>query len=46
MPGRRLASMDLPVPGGPINRTLCPPAAATTMARRATDWPSTSAKSG
>ena len=28
MPGRRLASMDLPVPGAPMRSTLCPPAAA------------------
>ena len=46
MPGRRLASIDLPVPGAPIIRTLWPPAAATTMARRAISCPSTSAKSG
>ena len=46
MPGRRLASMDLPVPGAPMSSTLCPPAAASTMARRASGWPITSAKSG
>ena len=46
MPGRRFASMDLPVPGAPMSSTLCPPAAAITMARRASDWPMTSAKSG
>ena len=46
MPGRRFASMDLPVPGAPVKSTLCPPAAAMTMARRASDCPITSAKSG
>ena len=30
-------SMDLPVPGAPMSSTLCPPAAAITMARRASD---------
>ena len=30
--GRRLASIDLPEPGGPIISMLCPPAAATVMA--------------
>ena len=44
--GRRRASMDLPVPGAPTSRTLCPPAAAMTIARRASGWPQTSAKSG
>ena len=33
MPGKRFASMDFPVPGGPINRILCPPAAAISIAR-------------
>jgi len=28
MPGKRTASIDLPVPGGPTISTLCPPAAA------------------
>ena len=45
MPGRRFANMLLPVPGGPISRALCPPAAATSSARRASGWPRTSAKS-
>ncbi len=31
IPGMRLASIDLPLPGGPIIRTLCPPATATSM---------------
>jgi hypothetical protein len=35
-----------PVPGAPMSKTLCPPAAAMTIARRASDWPITSAKSG
>ena len=46
MPGRRFASMDLPTPGGPISKRLCPPAAAISRARRAPNWPRTSAKSG
>jgi len=37
--GRRWASMVLPAPGGPIMRTLWPPAAATVSAR---SWPRTS----
>ena len=41
----RLASMDLPVPGGPISRTLCPPAAAISSARLTDSWPLTSAMS-
>ena len=45
MEGRRLASMVLPVPGGPMSRMLWPPAAATSSARLATCWPRTSAKS-
>ena len=45
MPGIRLASIDLPVPGGPIIRRLCPPAAAIVMARLTASWPRTSAKS-
>ena len=39
MDGRRWASIDLPEPGGPQNRRLCPPAAATSNARRASSWP-------
>ena len=46
MPGRRLASMLLPAPGGPIIRTLCPPAAATSSARLTFSCALTSAKSG
>ena len=46
MPGSRLASMDFPVPGLPITIKLCPPAAAISMARRASLWPRTSAMSG
>jgi len=33
MEGRRRAMMVLPLPGGPINSRLCPPAAATSSAR-------------
>ena len=39
MPGSRRASMVLPVPGGPISRRLCAPAAAISSARRARSWP-------
>ena len=46
MEGIRLASILLPVPGGPMRRMLWPPAAATSMARLAFSWPRTSAKSG
>jgi len=45
MVGRRLASMVFPAPGGPIMRMLWAPAAATSRARLAADWPRTSAKS-
>ncbi len=45
-PGRRCASMLLPLPGGPINSRLCSPAAAISSARRAPAWPRTSARSG
>ncbi len=41
----RLASMDLPVPGGPMSKTLWPPAAAISNARLTFSWPLTSAKS-
>ena len=37
--GSRFASIDLPAPGGPIIRRLCPPAAATSSARLAVSWP-------
>jgi len=37
--GRSWASMVLPVPGLPIIRTFCPPAAETTKARLANSWP-------
>jgi len=43
--GRRLANRLLPVPGGPENNRLCPPAAAISSARRARDCPRTSARS-
>jgi hypothetical protein len=33
MVGKRFASMVFPEPGGPINRALCPPAAAISKAR-------------
>ena len=46
MEGRRLASMDLPAPGGPTISMLCPPAAAISSARRALSWPFTSFMSG
>ena len=46
IPGRRCASMLLPVPGGPIISRLWPPAAAISSARRARGWPRTSARSG
>jgi len=46
IPANRLASIDLPEPGGPIIRTLWPPAAATSSARLAVAWPRTSRKSG
>ena len=45
-PGRRCASIDLPVPGGPNNSSECAPPAATSSARRACNWPRTSARSG
>ncbi len=44
--GNRCASMDLPDPGGPIMSKLCPPAAATSSARRALSCPRMSARSG
>ena len=44
--GNRCASIVLPVPGGPTKSKLCPPAAATSNARRAESWPLTSARSG
>ena len=43
--GRRLASMDFPLPGAPISRILCPPAAATSNARFTFSCPFTSEKS-
>ena len=43
--GTRLASIVLPLPGGPSIRMLWLPAAATTIARLAISWPRTSAKS-
>ena len=39
MVGSRLASMDLPVPGGPMSSTLWPPAAAISNARFTDSWP-------
>ena len=45
MPGRRLASMVLPEPGGPMSIMLCPPAAAISIQRLTLSWPLTSAKS-
>ena len=46
MPPRRSASIDLPVPGGPMNSRLCAPAAAISSARLAPAWPLTSRRSG
>ncbi|MEY5014481.1 MAG: hypothetical protein RIS92_839 [Verrucomicrobiota bacterium] len=45
-PGMRFASMDLPQPGDPMRRRLCPPLTATSMARRARCWPRISDRSG
>ena len=42
---KRCANMDLPLPGGPIIKTLWPPAAAICKARLAPAWPFTSAMS-
>jgi hypothetical protein len=41
MPGRQLASSDLPAPGGPIISRLRPPAAAISSARLAVSSPLT-----
>ena len=46
MPGRRRLSMVFPLPGGPTNSRLCPPAAAISSARRAVSWPRISLMSG
>ena len=46
MPGSRRASIVFPVPGGPMSRRLCEPAAAISSARRARSWPRRSARSG
>ena len=46
IPGSRRASIVFPVPGGPPRRTLWPPAAASSRARRARSCPRTSARSG
>ncbi len=43
--GRRRAAIDLPTPGGPSISRLCPPAAATSSARRRPSWPRRSARS-
>ena len=45
IPPSLLASMVLPAPGGPDSSRLCPPAAATSSARRGSDCPRTSARS-
>ena len=45
-PAKRCASIDLPLPGGPIINSEWPPAAAISSARLADAWPFTSAKSG
>ena len=44
--GSRWASIDLPVPGGPMNNSECPPAAAISSARFACACPRTSLRSG
>ena len=44
--GSRCASIDLPVPGGPVKSSECPPAAAISSARFARACPRTSDKSG
>ena len=44
--GSRRASMDLPAPGEPMSRILCPPAAAISSARLTFSCPMTSEKSG
>ena len=46
MVGSRFAIMDLPAPGGPTIRMLCPPAAAISKARFTFSCPLTSEKSG
>jgi len=43
--GNLFASIDLPEPGGPISRQLCPPAAAISSALLAWSCPLTSLKS-
>ena len=43
--GSRLAIILLPAPGGPTISILCPPAAATSIARRTFSCPRTSEKS-
>ena len=43
MEGRLRASSVLPLPGGPLMSRLCPPAAATSIARLACSWPRMSA---
>ena len=45
MEGRRLAIIDLPLPGAPTIIKLCPPAAATSSALFTFSYPFTSAKS-
>lgn len=45
MVANRRASIVLPAPGAPTNSALCPPAAATSSARRACAWPRTSERS-
>ncbi len=45
-PGIVRASIVFPDPGGPTSRRPCPPASATSSARRASTWPRTSARSG
>ena len=45
MVGSRVASIDLPEPGGPTISRLWPPAAATSSARLALSWPLMSRRS-
>ena len=45
-PGSRSASIVLPAPGGPVRNRWCPPAAATSTARRPAAWPDDVAQVG
>ena len=43
--GNDLANRVLPVPGGPVTSTLCPPAAAISRPRLTCSWPRTAERS-